>query len=165
MYSPFIRAQLKGSKLPEDDLDDLTQEILLQLHRKLGQFDHNGRTGAFRRWLRVVSQNRVRAYLRSRHDAGQVSLSELQPVAEDDSEIAQKFDHDYNQHVINELLLRLDSEFNESTIECFRSYVLQQRDPKEVSSELGVSLQSVYIAKSRVLRRLREMAREYEVVS
>lgn len=164
MYSPFIRTQLRRAKLPEDDLDDLTQDILLQLHRKISQFDHNGRTGAFRRWLRVVTLNRARAYLRARPNVARVSMSEIEPLADDRSVASLDFERDYNRHVIGTLVSRLSSEFSESTIDSFTGYVLQQRDPKEVSATLGVSLQSVYIAKSRVLKRLRQMAVEFEAI-
>ncbi|MEO1529768.1 MAG: sigma-70 family RNA polymerase sigma factor [Planctomycetota bacterium] len=164
MYSPFIRTQLRRSRLPEHDLDDLTQDILLQLHRKICQFDHNGRPGAFRRWLRVVTLNRARAYLRSRPNVSRVSISEIEPLADDKSSASRSFERDYNEHVIRQLVSRLASEFTESTMDSFKGYVLEQRDPKEVSAELGVSLQSVYIAKSRVLKRLRQMAVEYEAI-
>ena len=164
MYSPFIRTQLRRSRLPENDLDDLTQDILLQLHRKIYQFDHNGRPGAFRRWLRVVTLNRARAYLRARPNVSRVSMSEIEPLADDKSPETHAFENDYNEHVIGQLVARLSSEFTEATMESFRGYVLEQRDPKEVSAALGVSLQSVYISKSRVLKRLRQMAVEYEAI-
>ena len=163
MYTPIIRGKLKDARLPEEDLDDLTQEILLQLHRKMNGFEHNGRRGAFRRWLRVVTVNQTRSYLRSRPSLTQLSLEEIEPLADDDSEVTGRFDQQYRSHVIAKLLGRLRSEFAGTTIEGFERTTIGQEDPAAVSRSLGVSVQAIYISRSRVLKRLRELAEDYEI--
>ena len=69
LYGPLIRRWLQQHDTPEADADDLAQEVLLVLARDLGDFDHNGRTGAFRLWVRSITANRLRDYWR-RTDRG-----------------------------------------------------------------------------------------------
>lgn len=164
MYSPLIRAKLSEARLPHDDVEDLTQEILLKLHRKMSGFNHNGRAGAFRRWLRVVTVNQTRSYLRRRPEIGQVSLDEIEPLADDNSEVSEQFERQHHAYVLAELIERLRDEFQENTVESFVRATINQEDPRQVCESLGISLQALYIAKSRVLKRLRELAVDYEVI-
>ena len=55
IYEPLLRHWLRASSLQSADQDDLTQQVLTVLVRKLPTFHHNGREGAFRAWLRSVS--------------------------------------------------------------------------------------------------------------
>src|SRR3954470_16199953 len=66
LYAPLIRRWILQHDTPDADADDLAQEVLLVLARELGGFDHNGRTGAFRLWVRSITANRLRAYWRAR---------------------------------------------------------------------------------------------------
>ena len=163
MYTPLIQGKLHEARLPEEDVEDLTQEILLQLHRKLNEFKHNGRAGAFRRWLRVVTVNQTRSYLRRRPHMKRVSLEEIEPLADDESVVAARFDRQHRTHVISVLLGRLSGEFTTKTIESFQRTTIGQEDPLTVSRALDTSVQAIYIAKSRVLKRLRELAADYEI--
>lgn len=66
LYLPLVRRWLNQHGLPRDDADDLTQEILLVIVRELPEFDHSGRKGAFRTWLRTITVHRLRGYWRSK---------------------------------------------------------------------------------------------------
>jgi RNA polymerase sigma-70 factor (ECF subfamily) len=63
MYRPLIHGYLLHQKVPLQEADDLTQELLAVVVRELPRFEHAGRTGAFRTWLRQITVNRVRRLL------------------------------------------------------------------------------------------------------
>jgi RNA polymerase sigma-70 factor (ECF subfamily) len=67
LYTPLIRGWLHRHRLPEVDVEDLTQNVLVVVVQQLPHFQHDGRPGAFRRWLRQVAVNRLRTWWRSRH--------------------------------------------------------------------------------------------------
>src|SRR6516165_4316548 len=69
IYTPLLKQWLTGYGLQASDVDDLTQEVLAVLVRELPRFQHNQRTGAFRRWLRGIAVNRLRELWRNRGDA------------------------------------------------------------------------------------------------
>src|SRR5262245_20738016 len=60
LYRPFIAQWFRRQNILPADADDLTQDVLAVLVRDLTKFDHNGRTGAFRAWVRGVCLNRAK---------------------------------------------------------------------------------------------------------
>src|SRR5690242_4848766 len=79
IYRPFLLGILRGHGTPNQDIDDLIQDVLVVLVRELPQFQHSGRPGAFRAWLRSVAANRLRSYWRSR---GRTVPTDMLAVAE-----------------------------------------------------------------------------------
>jgi DNA-directed RNA polymerase specialized sigma24 family protein len=70
-----------------------------------------------------------------------------------------RWDEHHDQEVLARLLVLMESEFETKTLLAFRRVGLEGARPREVATELGMSVSAVYIAKSRVLRRLRAEAR------
>src|SRR5438128_2061119 len=66
LYAPLVRRWLGQQGLAESDAEDVSQEILLVLVREVPSFDHNGRRGAFRAWVRGITLHRLRSFWRSR---------------------------------------------------------------------------------------------------
>src|SRR5271165_3801407 len=66
LYTPLIRDWLRFYALAAVDRDDLVQEVLGVLVRELPEFHHDLRRGAFRRWLRTITVNRLRMFWRNR---------------------------------------------------------------------------------------------------
>ena len=69
LYRPLIVGWLNRQGVPASDLDDVTQDILLSVVKQLPAFEHSGRRGAFRSWLRVIACRRTADYWRAA-DAG-----------------------------------------------------------------------------------------------
>src|SRR6266851_5530488 len=66
LYSSLIRNWLRPYHLQASDGDDVTQDVLTVLVRELPNFHHDLRQGAFRRWLRTITVNRLRTFWRTR---------------------------------------------------------------------------------------------------
>ena len=77
LYSHLIDSWLRRRGLQAQDIEDVRQEVLTVVIRELPNFEHNGRTGAFRAWLRLATANRLRQFWRDstrrkdRPDVGQ----------------------------------------------------------------------------------------------
>src|SRR5438046_3054954 len=67
IYGPWIRDWLSRQGVNGTDADDLTQEVTVLLVKELPRFRHDLRRGAFRRWLRTLTLNRLRVFWRERH--------------------------------------------------------------------------------------------------
>lgn len=156
LYAPLIRRWLLQHDTPEADADDLAQEVLLVLHRDLGGFNHNGRTGAFRLWVRSITANRLRGYWRARRSGPLNGLdAHLAQLEDPDSALGRLWDGEHDQYIVRRLLELIEPEFAPSTWKSFHLQVLEERSAAEVAESLGLSVNAVLIAKSRVLRRLR----------
>jgi RNA polymerase sigma-70 factor (ECF subfamily) len=162
-YQPIVYRYLRREGVAHDDASDLTQDVLTVLVRELETFQHNGRTGGFRRWLRQITIHRLLMYRRSRKrrevaTGGSSFLQQLQEFASDECELADSWDREFDRALLKDLFERVESEFEPTTMAAFRMLAIQQESPEAVAAELGLSVGAVYSAKSRVLRRLRQAA-------
>src|SRR5215475_2610246 len=65
LYRPLILGWLNRQGVPARDLEDLSQDILLSVVKHLPTFQHSGRRGAFRSWLRTIVCSRSTDYWRA----------------------------------------------------------------------------------------------------
>jgi RNA polymerase sigma-70 factor (ECF subfamily) len=161
LYTPLIRGWLGRHQVQPSDADDLLQEVLATLLRELPEFRHDLRRGAFRRWLRGVVVNRLRAFWRARKArqkaVGQADLGSVLDRLEDpDSDLSRLWDEEYERHVVRRLLELIAPEFEPATWQAFRLLVLEGLPTRDVAARLGVSANAVRIAKHRVLARFRQ---------
>ncbi len=143
------------------DADDLGQDILLVLVAEVPGFERR-RSGSFRTWLRVVTVNRVRTWRRSRArrpvaaaDPTEAFLAQLEDPAGD---LARQWDRDHNRHVTERLLAVVRPDFTPAVWAAFEGLTLAQQPAADVAAQLGMTVEAVLQAKSRVLRRLRREA-------
>jgi RNA polymerase sigma-70 factor, ECF subfamily len=160
---PFFVSWLSQQNLPKRDRDDLTQEILVSVVQYLPSFRHSGRPGAFRSWLRTIATNRVRDYWRAREHRAPVSggsavAEVLNQVADPNSGPDRHWDDEHDRYILRCLLDLVEQEFEPATFQAFRRLALEDASGAEVAAELGLSVGAVYVAKSRVLQRIREEA-------
>ncbi len=163
IYTPLIRRWLGRNPMLRADADDLTQEVLSTVVHGLPEFMRR-RAGSFRRWLRSITVSRLTDHLRSRRkhqrtaDAA-VEESVLRQLADPASELSRQWDREHDQHVFQCLLAMIEPEFSAKTWKAFRLYCIDEMEPARVATQLGVSKNVVLLAKSRVLKRLRELGR------
>ncbi len=159
VYTPLLRRWLHNNALTAEDVEDLVQEVKLFLLNNLGNFEHNTRTGAFRKWLRSVTVNIARNYLRKVRPANAKTgdfESLLDQLDDASSRASIAFERDYQQALLRQLLRRVESDFYPDTLSMFRQYVLKEDSVADTANAHRVSKAAVYLAKSKVLRRLRE---------
>jgi RNA polymerase sigma-70 factor (ECF subfamily) len=162
LYRPLILSWLKRDPNLQADADDLAQEIMTAVCRDVPGFTRQ-RTGSFRKWLRTITAFRVKSYHRRRQSrpvALGVEADEgpLAQLADDHTELAQLWDKEHNEHLVHRLLEMMAAEFNETHIRAFRRVILDEIKPAKAAEELGVSVNVVLLARSRILQRLRQVA-------
>lgn len=154
LYTPLLHAWLMSAGLQPADRDDLTQRILEILVRQLPEFEHNGRPGAFRAWLRGITANLLREHWRGQPTAAADSV--LSQLADPAGGLSQLWDQQHDRHVLHGLMELVRPEFTEPTWRAFRRTALDGVPARQAAKELGLSVNAVLIAKSRVLTRLRQ---------
>lgn len=160
IYQPLLRTWMARSGVADVDADDLSQEVLLVVFREVGDFTRQG-SGAFRGWLRSILVNRVRDYFRSRNYRPTATgdsefLHRLGELESPHSSLSALWDREHDEQVVGSLLRRVESHFEPTTWQAFRRHVLEGAAAADVAEELSLSLNSVLLAKSRVLKRLRQ---------
>jgi RNA polymerase sigma factor (sigma-70 family) len=161
VYRPWIIGWLTQHGLADSDADDLAQEILMVVLRELPHFQHNHRPGAFRSWLRKIVVHRLQDFARSQRYRPQPvgdsvfreSLSQLEDPA---SGLSRLWDQEHDQHVVRRLMALIEPDFQPVTWRAFRAVMLDGDPPAAVATRLGISVNAVLLAKSRILARLRQ---------
>jgi RNA polymerase sigma-70 factor, ECF subfamily len=162
LYRPLIqRWLLRGDQALGADVDDVIQEVMGALVQELPRFRHNRRKGAFRSYLRQMTLHRLQAFWRSRgkrpvllqEGSADSQLMQLEDAA---SDLSRLWDEEHNQHVMRGLLELLKPEFNPTMWKAFTRQVFDDAEPSTVAAELGIQVAAVYLAKSRILKRLRQ---------
>ncbi len=163
IYTPLIRAWLRRDvRLDDHDADDITQEVLTVVMRRIQEFERQ-RTGSFRAWLKAITINCLRRSLRNQHKRAVGSgdsqvFDMLQQLEDPTSQLSSLWDREHDEHVMRQLLQQLKSQFAPNTWKAFELVALTGVSANEVAEQLGISVNAVFIAKSRVMARLRQEA-------
>ena len=160
LYEPFLRGRVRRYALQESDESDLVQDVLAVVLRRLPEFRHNGETGAFRAWLRGIVVHTTQAFFRQRKRRPTLDLEQwAAQLADGNSPLAAEWDREHDLHVAARLLELARAEFDETHYQAFRRTALDEQPIAAVAEALGVTSNVVYIARSRVLARLRAIGR------
>jgi RNA polymerase sigma factor (sigma-70 family) len=155
IYGPVIRGYCRLRGLQEADADDVSQEVLAQVARSIDSFDYEPGRGRFRDWLGVLTRNKIVRFLevkgRGVPGAGlDFSTVPLSSPGEDPEWLAE-----FHARVLEAALVRIRDDFEPGTWDAFERIWGGDRPAPEVARALGMTIDAVYAAKSRVLRRLR----------
>jgi RNA polymerase sigma-70 factor (ECF subfamily) len=161
IYLPLIERWLGRVPGLGDESADVAQEVLVVVFREVPRFDRQ-HEGSFRAWLRQVTVNKIRNYRRKRHRRPAVGLDPadgfLERLSDPNDDLAREWDRDHDLHIVQKLLAVVQSDFSPTTWTAFQQFGVDGVPAGRVAEELGLSENAVILAKSRVLKRLREEA-------
>ena len=164
IYAPVIYGYARRHGLQDADAADLTQEVLRALSSSAGKLDYNPQRGSFRGWLFTVARNKLRDLLarnqRPGKGTGDTTIQELldnEPAGAD--EIA-RWDREYEQRVFAFASEQVQRDVQSTTWQAFWKTAVEGKPGKDVAPQLGMSVAAVYLAKSRVMARLKDKVSE-----
>ena len=155
IYTPLLYYWTSRMGLQESDAADLVQEVFAVLVMKLPRFVYD-RNKSFRGWLRTILHNKWRD--KQRRLAAEPAIESGNSVLNVTSPIDTEtfWEIEYRQHLVARAMELMQSEFAPTTWRACWEVAVAGRSASEVAQELDISVDSVYTAKSRVLRRLRK---------
>ena len=154
MYTPLFFSWTSRLRLNDNEAADLVQDVFAVLVEQLPNFVYDGQK-SFRAYLKTILLNRWRNHLRRRSSEAVAGHADIEAIAAD-SDTAPEFEEaEYRRYVVGRALALMQAEFQPVTWSACWEFVVRDRPAAEVAKELGISVNAVYLAKSRVLRRLR----------
>lgn len=159
IYTPLIYRYCRTRGLQDADAADLAQETMAAVARAIAGFEYNPERGKFRNWLLTVVQNRLRTFLsRQQRQPALAGETALRLILERDSleRDDPAWQADYYRTLFDWAAGRVRGDFQDSTWQAFWQTTVDERDGQEVADSLGLTVGAVYVAKSRVLARLKE---------
>ncbi len=160
IYTPMIRSWLKRNSGLDQDSEDVIQDVLAVVVRRIPEFRREPRVGAFRAWLRAITVNCLRETWKSRQRRPGTATNDrvaeiLNELEDPNSGLSKVWDQEHDQHVTQRLLEIIRPEFTEKTWQAFQRFAIKGEAVDSIASELGLTSNAVFIAKSRVLAALR----------
>ena len=160
LYGPVVYGWVRGAGLAEHDAADVVQDVFQAVFSSLSRFRRDRPTDSFRGWLATIAHRRTCDFLRMEADGpgaaggteAQLRLQELpqrlpeEGLPDSDGEQAE---------LIHRALELVRPEFAEHTWQACLQTAVEGRRPADVAADLEMSVGAVYVARSRVLRRLR----------
>jgi RNA polymerase sigma factor (sigma-70 family) len=151
VYSPLIYGFCRAREVQSSDAADITQEVLLRVSKAMRTFEYDRAKGLFRDWLAKVVLNEIRRY-----------SNKTRPTATDPNELDQdagviesEWNEHFHQHIFAKALERCKLHFTNETWSLFESTWIHKRPAEDVATERGIGIDRIYVARSRVLKRLR----------
>jgi RNA polymerase sigma factor (sigma-70 family) len=166
VYEPLVYGLGRRRGLQDADARDLCQEVFRAIALAARRFDPSPEKGSFRAWLFTITRNLLSNLCR--HERSQVSgmggsdflrMIEAQPAHD---EHAFTVEQDYQRRLLQFAADAVRIEFAANTWQAFWRTAVELRSIGEVAAELGMTSGAVYIARSRVLARLKARVAEIE---
>ena len=167
IYQPFLYRMARRQGFQDADAHELVQEVLAAVARAVDRWVPDRSRGRFRDWLFRIARNFMINFLsRPKHRSlgtGDSNIARLlEQQCDPTSEPSQEFELEYRREIFRQAAMRVQSMVNENTWQAFWQSSVLDRPIAEVAAELNMSRGSVYIARSRVMSRLREQVQCFE---
>ncbi|MEM7148106.1 MAG: sigma-70 family RNA polymerase sigma factor [Verrucomicrobiota bacterium] len=162
LYTPIIQRFALSRGVSLSDVDDLTQEVLKSIASAIKKFEYDPEKGTFRSWLFRVVRSKLANHFNKQakqpaQGSGRTTIHRL--VEEDtpsDTDVAD-WDLEYKKHMFSWAAEKVRPEFTDQSWAAFQQTAVEEKTPKDVAANLGITVGAVYIAKSRIIARLREV--------
>lgn len=167
LYEPLLLRVMQQRGLQEADARDVSQQVILIVSQSVQNWRSDGRQASFRRWLLQIARNHALRFLQrgrpfQRGVGGSDLLKLIHAVPQPESRTEADFDEAYRQESFRRAAERARGEFRESTWIAFWKTCVLNQPISAVADELGMSPGSIYVARSRIIARLRQIVEKYE---
>ncbi len=161
LYAPIIYGFARKRGLQDADAADLMQEVLRSISSAAHRLEYDPARGTFRGWLFTVTRNKVFNFLESRSrrvlgTGDSNTQRRLEQHAGADGDLSADWEADYQRTMAAQAMARVKNEFQAATWDAFILTAVEGRAPAQVSVRVGLSVGAIYVAKSRVIARLRQ---------
>lgn len=161
LYGPVVYGFARKRGLQDADASDLVQEVLRSVARNAHRINYDPKRGTFRGWLYTVTRNKVYNFLtanknRAKGTGDATSQERLDQLAGKPDESEAEWELEYQRRLGAKAMERVKHEFQPNTWQAFWGTAVEGRSAADVGNELSMTSGAVYVAKSRVLARLRD---------
>jgi RNA polymerase sigma-70 factor (ECF subfamily) len=162
-YAPKIFLWCRRFHLQESDASDITQEVLVKLVGAMQSFVYDPARGTFRGWLKTITTNAVhdlgRTWQRDGRPGGDERLVQLMQSLEDPEAVRaleEVIEGAHRQQILQEAETQVALRVQSHTWKAYQLTAVEERPAAQVARDLQMPISEVYVAKSRVLKMLRE---------
>ena len=160
LYGPIVYGFARKRGLQDADAADLMQDVMRSVSGAIGRLDYDRRQGTFRGWLFTITRNKMFNFLSARRvrpqGSGDTATNRLLETHPDASDGVDDWEVEYQRRLAALAMEHVKHEFQETTWRAFWLTAVDGRSAADAAAQTGLSAGAVYVAKSRVLARLKD---------
>jgi len=153
LYRPMLVGYALQRGLRAEEAEEIAQQCMTALVPRMPGFN---RVSSFRGWLRGMVAHKVSDYIKQRGRHRRADTVLLSTTPDDGDGPDELWQRQWNQTHLEFCIDSLRTEFAPHTLQAFAMYVLQEQPVKEIAAHLGMTPNQIYVAKNRVMTRIRE---------
>ncbi len=161
IYQPMLFRIAKRFGLQDADACEVVQETLLAVAHTIPSYENGGHVGAFRGWLSAITRNKLADYLAKRSKqaigSGDTNVHQWLDQRADDHSAASVWDWQQRRQVFSWAAEKVRGQVSESTWQAFYRTTIGGEHAGHVAGDLKMRVGMVYVARSRVMARLRKV--------
>lgn len=160
LYGPLVYGFARKRGLQDADAADLMQDVMRSVSSAIGRLDYDRNRGTFRGWLFTITRNKVFNFLSARRakpqGSGDTATNRLLDTQPDPSNGVDDWEVEYQRRLAALAMEQVKPEFQETTWRAFWLTAVEGQSAADAARQTGLSPGAVYVAKSRVLARLKD---------
>ncbi len=158
-YGRMIYSWCRGRGLHDADAEDATQEVLMVLSETLRTFQYDPTKGKFRNYLQVVTRRatgRLAARQACTDRPGNLKCQEILEALEARDDLASTLQKEFDLELLEIARSRVAQRVDARTMQAYELTAVGGLSGEEAAARLEMKAAAVYMARSRVLKLLRE---------
>ena len=161
IYEKLIHDAALRAGLSNVEAQEVVQETLLSVAKKIAGFDYDAQTGSFKGWLLQITRRRIVDQLRKRkpevvHAVNGFGVLTVEQVSDPTSRLESLWNEEWHQALLDMARAMVKRKVGARQYRMFDLYVLQQQSLRKVTKMLGVNAAQVYMAKYRITKLLKK---------
>jgi RNA polymerase sigma-70 factor (ECF subfamily) len=160
LYAPLVYGYARKQGLQDADAADLCQDVLAAVAGSIGRLDYDPSRGSFRNWLFTLVRRKLANWWTAQGQQtpgrGDSVTQQLLAQCVEPSSAEQQWESEWEQQVFSWACEQVRPTVSEATWQAFWRTAVAGQPGTQVAEELGLSVGAVYVARSRVLARLKE---------
>ena len=160
LYTPLVFGYCTRQGLQEADAADVSQEVMRVAAQSLPDFRYDVERGKFRGWLLQTTRHRLyKFFARQKHSPQPANSTTVERFLDQEPlpEEQGRWEEEYRRRLFDWAAEKVRTEFQPVTWRAFWLSAVESVSVKEVAQQLGISTGAIYIARSRITARLREL--------
>jgi RNA polymerase sigma-70 factor (ECF subfamily) len=160
LYGPIIYGFARKRGLQDADAADLMQDVMRSVSGAISRLEYDQKQGTFRGWLFTITRNKIFNFLSARRIRPQASgdsgTNQMLNAHPDENDGSETWEQEYQRRLAAMAMEQIRGEFEAKTWRAFELTAVQGIAAAEASQQIGLSPGAIYVAKSRVLARLKK---------
>ena len=167
LYRSFIFAVLQKMNVDIQDAENICQKVMVQVWKKLPEFEYDKQKGRFRSWLAVITRNQAKTEMRDKYRHFDNPSSDRHQELSDlldswsEPEIEKIAEVEWQKYIVKMALNNVKKSLSQNVLDAF-NMLNEGKSIEETARTLDLEENTVYRYRTRVEKQITQEVRRLE---